>query len=186
MRESPRSVWLWLPRPPAPPPGVPAWGLVFVLLLRSFFFLCRASTAESSDFQPRYMNVELIRSADLLFQSFKRGSCKFDNCSAPKTGKMKVVLPRPSFVIMLLTVQVHQIEFVNHAQFLQQLDGPIYGRAIDVWFFSSGQLQQAFGIKMRGCLLNGLDQDAPLSRQPYSSGSHLIQQFMTRKQWQHL
>ena len=80
---------------------------------------------------------------------------------------MQVVLLGLDLEVVLLTVQVHQIEFVNHAQLLQQLDGAIHGCAVNIGVTFAGQLQQARCVQMGRCLLYGLDQSAALPSQPH-------------------
>jgi hypothetical protein len=183
---SPQSIWLWSPGSRGSPPRVGRGDLTLLLLLQMFLFPCGAGAAKSSCFQTYYLNLKLVRRRDFMLQPLKRGSREFDDLPAREAGKMKMILFCPDLVIVLLAVEVHQIELVDHAQFLQQLDGPIDGRAVDFWFSLRGLLQQAFRIEMRGRLLNRLDQSAALRSEAYSSGSQLIQQFMTRKQRQHL
>ena len=44
---------------------------------------------------------------------------------------MKMIFLRPNFVVMLLSVQVHEIQLVYEPQPLQQLDRSVDGRAIN-------------------------------------------------------
>jgi len=95
---------------------------------------------------------------------------------------MQMVILCFDLVIMLLAIEVHQIEFVDHAQLLKQLDGSVNRRAIDIGITLAGLPQQARCVKMRRCLLDGFDQCATLRRQPYTASFHLTQQFITREQ----
>lgn len=151
-----------------------------------FLFPCGTAAAEPSCFETYYLNLKLVRRRDFMPQPLKLRSREFDDLSAREAGKMKMVPLGPDLVVMLLPVEVHQIELVNHAQLLQQLNRSIDGRTVDVWRSLTSQPEKACCVKVRRRLLNGLDQSPALSSEAYSSGFHLIQQFMTRKQRQHL
>ena len=64
---------------------------------------------------------------------------------------------------VLLAIQMHQVQLVDQAQFLQELQRAIDGGAIDAFIAPSGKLQKARGIQMTVGFLDGFDQDLPLA-----------------------
>ena len=102
---SPQSIRLWFPGPRGSPPRVSRGDLVLVLLLQTLLFLCSAGAAKPSNFQAHYLNLELIRCGDFLFQSLERGSRKFENLTAFKAGKMQMVFLGLDLVVVLLAVR---------------------------------------------------------------------------------
>ncbi len=62
------------------------------------------------------------------------------------------------FIKMLLSVQVHQVKFVNEPQFFQEFDGPVHGCPVYLPVTFSCQRQQRGCIKMAVSLLNSFQQ----------------------------
>lgn len=148
---------------------------IYSRLMQSLLFACGAGTAKPSNLQAHNLNLKSVHRGDLLFQSLKGLRCKFQNFAALKAGKMKMVPLGPHLVVMLLAAQVHQIKFINHAQFLEQVNGAIDGRAVDIWILLAGMAQKLCRVQMRSRALDGLNQDSPLRCQTYSFGFYLTQ-----------
>ena len=43
-----------------------------------------------------------------------------------------MVAPRFHFVVVLFTLQVHQVQLINQAEFLQQFNGSIHRRTVNI------------------------------------------------------
>ena len=56
---------------------------------------------------------------------------KFGDLAAAQTGHVDVVAAQLALVVMTLAVDVHQIQLVDHALALQQVQGAVDGAAID-------------------------------------------------------
>jgi hypothetical protein len=95
------------------------------------------------------------------------------SCSTPVRNIHGVAQRR--VVYRLPTVEVHQVQFIDHPEALQQLDGSVHRSSIDIRISIARQLQQALRVQVSRRLLNGLNQCAALWGQPYPLGFHLTQ-----------
>jgi hypothetical protein len=179
---SPQSIRLWFPGPRGSPPRVSRGDLVLTLLLQTFLSLRGARTTKPSNFQPHYLNVELILRSNLLLELLERGRRELGHRAAAEASQMQMVLPGLDFVVMLFAVQVHQIELIDHAQPFEQLERPVHRSSINVRIPLASKLQEALCIQMSCGLLNGRDEGATLGSQPYSSGLYFTQQFAAWQQ----
>jgi hypothetical protein len=142
-------------------------------------FPCRTPLANSSDLQTHDMDVKIVFRADLPLQPLEGGAGELFDLAALEAGKMQVILLRLDFVIVFFAVEMHEIELVDHAQALEQFDGPVNCGAVDLWIAFAGQLQQLRRIQMAGCLLDRLDQRAALSGKTNSLGFYGVQQVVS-------
>lgn len=81
---------------------------------------------------------------------------------------MNVITGRPGLVVVFLTAQMHQVEFVHQAMLLEQLQGSIYGGAVDVRIAPACLLEQVNSIQVNRGFLNGLDQRLTLRGNAYA------------------
>jgi hypothetical protein len=156
--------------------------LVFSLLLQLVLFLCSTGAAKPSNLQAHDLNLKVVRCGDFLLQALEGGTGKFLDLSTLKTSQMQMVVLGSNLVIMFLAVQMHEIQFIDQAQPLQQLDGPVDRRPVDVGIAPARLIEKARRVQMLLGVLDGFDKSAPLRSQAYSFGFHLIQQFTAPKQ----
>jgi hypothetical protein len=135
-----------------------------------------ALSAQASHFETHHLYFKVFLSGDLSLQTLERGTVELLDLSAMKARQMQMVFLRFDFVIVLFPVEVHEIQLIDQAQPLQQLQGPVDGRAIDVRVALARAQQQGGGVKMGIRLLDGFDQRAPLRRQTNALCLYLIQQ----------
>jgi hypothetical protein len=55
---------------------------------------------------------------------------------------MQMIFLGLDLVVVLLSVEVHEVKFIDHAETFQQLKRPVHSRAIDVWIALSRETQQ--------------------------------------------
>jgi len=115
---SPQSIWLWFPDPRGLRQETAA-GIWFYLLLQLLLFLRSAHAAKSSSFKPYGLNLEPVLCSNFLLQSLEHGGRKLHNLSALEAGQMQMVLLGLDLVIVLFAVEMHQVQFVDHSQFLE-------------------------------------------------------------------
>jgi hypothetical protein len=132
--------------------------------------------AQTSDLETHDLHFKIILCRDLPLQPLERGAVKLLNLSTTKTGKMQMVLLRLDFVIMLLSVEVHQVKLIDQPEPLEQLQGPVDGRTIDIGIPLAGARQERSCIEVGVRALDGFDQRTPLRGQPNPSRLYLIQQ----------
>ena len=88
---------------------------------------------------------------------------------------MRVLLLRARFVVVLVAVPVHQIEFVDQAGVLQRLDGAVDGDAIQLGVPLERQFVQPFDVQVPAGLVDQVEQHSALSREPESA---LLERFL--------
>jgi len=75
--------------------------------------------------------MKLALALDLSLESLEEIALKLCDLSAAQAGHMNVITLRSALVKVLLALHVHQIEFVDQAVALQQLQGAIDRYPID-------------------------------------------------------
>ena len=163
-----------VPRSSRSPPRVSRGDLVLLQVAHSLL-LGSTRAATSSNFQPYDLYLKIVCRADLALQSLEGGTNELLNLPAIKARKMEMLFLSPDLVVVLFTVEVHQVQFIDHPEALQQLDGSVRRSSIDIRISNARQLQQAFRVQMTRRLLNGLNQCAALCGQTYPPGFHLTQ-----------
>jgi hypothetical protein len=132
--------------------------------------------AQPSNLETHDLYCKIILCRDLPFQPLECGAVKLLDFPTTKTGKMQMVFLRLDLVIMLFSVEVHQVQLIDQPQALEQLQGPVYGRAIDIGVPLAGARQERSCIKVGVRALDGFDQRTPLCGQPNPPRLNLIQQ----------
>ena len=136
--------------------------------------LRRAPPAKPSYFETHYMYFEILLGGDLPLQTLKCGTIEFLDLPAMETRQVQMILLCLDLVIMLFTVEVHQVKLIDQPHALEQLKRPVNGSAIDFGVPLAGALQQSGSVEMGICTLNGFDQRASLRGQANASGLYLI------------
>ena len=135
-----------------------------------------ALAAPPADFQPSDPNTEAFLTRDFRLETFEQGAGEFLDPATLETSQMHVVDVRLRLVKMLLSTQVHEVELIDQPQFLQELDGAVDGRPVDVLVTLARKLQQRSCVQMAGGVLNGFDQDLPLAGDADATYSELLEQ----------
>jgi len=138
------------------------------------FLLRRAPPAKSSYFETHYVYFEILLGGDLPLQTLKCGTIEFLDLPAMETRQVQMILLCLDLVIMLFTVEVHQVELIDQPHALEQLKRPVNGSAIDFGVPLAGALQKSGSVQMGICTLNGFDQRASLRGQTNTSSFQLI------------
>ncbi len=79
-----------------------------------------ADFAQSSNFETHDLYLKFVLGGDLTLQTLEGGAVKFFDLAAVKACQVQMVFLRFYFVVVFLTFQVHQVEFVNQAAILEQ------------------------------------------------------------------
>ena len=91
-----------------------------------------AGAAVAADFQAGNNDVEAAIALDLSFEAIEEITFEFGDFSAAQAGHVDMVPLGATFVIMLLALQVHEVEFVNQAVAFQEIQRAVDGHAIDL------------------------------------------------------
>ena len=70
-----------------------------------------------------------------------------------------------TFIEMLLTVDVEQVELVDEPELLKHVECSIYGHAVDAGVHLLGALENGAGVKMALGIVHHLKQNAALARE---------------------
>src|SRR5215469_11459988 len=107
---------------------------------------------------------------DLTPQALQGLPEKLLDFSAVQADHVGMFLLAARFVIMLLARLMHQVELVHQTAFLQQLQGAVNGHAVELRVALLRHLKQTLGIKVLAGLVDEIEQDSALTRQPHSVG----------------
>jgi len=75
-----------------------------------------------------------------------------------------VVTAGLGFVVVLFSLDVHQIKLINQTAIFKQRQCSVYGRKIDIPIVLFGNSQQVRRIQMPGRVLNDGNEQSPLPR----------------------
>lgn len=91
----------------------------------------QACATVAADFRARnrYLHIEIA--SDLLFQLLIEAAFKFADFAATEAGDMNMVARPVTFVVVAIAAQMQQIQFVDEALFLEQVDGAVYGNQVN-------------------------------------------------------
>jgi hypothetical protein len=74
---------------------------------------------------------------------------------------------------------MHEIKFIDQAQPLEQLEGPVHGSSINSTITFTRQFKQGRSVKVMGGFLNGLDQEFSLAGNADATQRQLLEQRAT-------
>ena len=103
---------------------------------------------------------------DLPPKPVQRLAVKLFHFSAPQADDMRVLLLHPRFVIVLVALVVHQVQLVHQLTFLKHLEGSVDGDPVDLRIELLGPLIELFGVQVLPGLVDQLEKDQPLTREP--------------------
>jgi hypothetical protein len=109
--------------------------------------------AIAANFKARNHDMELAVPLNLTLQPVEKIALKFHNLAATQACHVNVITLWASFIVVLFALHMHEIKFVYQAVALEQVDGAIYGDAVDLGIDASRFPQNLAGIEM---LLSGL------------------------------
>src|ERR1700730_9535223 len=107
-----------------------------------------ALVAIAADFQARDYDVELAITLNLPLQAVEEIALKFHDLAATQACHVNVVSLWTPFVVMLLALHVHQVELVDQAMTLEQIDGAVDGDPVDLRINLAGFAQDLAGVEV--------------------------------------
>ena len=93
---------------------------------------------------------------------------KFFDLAAAQANHVSVLLFQARFVIVLVPVVVHEVQLVHQPAGLEQLQRPVDRDAVDFGILLARQLVETLGIQVLAGLIDQIQQNLPLPRQPDS------------------
>ena len=137
-----------------------------VLRSGSLLLLLAAFRANAANFRAAHCDIDAAVARDLLFQLFVQFAFHFAHFSAAQTCDMNMVAGPVAFVEMAIAAKVEQIELVNQAVALQEIDRTVDGDSCDVGVDFLRALEDFTGIEMAARRLHHLEKHAALAREP--------------------
>jgi hypothetical protein len=101
----------------------------------------------------------------LTFQLLEEAGFKFADFAAAQAGDVDVIARAVGFVIVLIAAEMQQIEFVDQAMALQEIERAIDGDAMDMGIDALGALKDFVGGEMALGAVHHLEKDAALARE---------------------
>jgi len=89
---------------------------------------------------------------------------------------MAVIAAGLRLVVVLFSLQMHQVKLIDQALLFQQRNGSVHRRPVDLRVLLLSQLQEFGRIEMARRVLNDPHQHAPLRCDANSSGDEFIHQ----------
>lgn len=136
-------------------------GKIRVVALR----FCLASGAEAADFGAGDGDGHAAVLFDLLLELLVEFGFEFADFAAAKAGDVDVVARAVGFVIVAMAAKMEQVEFVNQALALEQIERAIDGDAGDSRVHFPGAREDFRGVEMARGGVHHLQDDAALARQ---------------------
>jgi hypothetical protein len=97
-----------------------------------FLFGGQAVVADAADFGAGDGNLNVAVSGDLLFELLVEARFEFADLAATETGDMDMVAWAVGFVVMAIAAEMEEVEFVDEALALEEIDGTVDGDKVDV------------------------------------------------------
>ena len=91
---------------------------------------------------------------------------EFLDFAAAQANHVGMFLLEARFVIVLVAVVMHQVQLVHQAACFQQLERPVDCDPVQLGVFFARQFEQALGVQMLAGLVDQIEQNLALPRQP--------------------
>jgi hypothetical protein len=123
---------------------------------------------------PRQDDLKSEMSLYLIAHLLQQVAKELLNLAAAHTNYMGMFLFQAGFVIMLVAIVMHQVQLVHQAARFEKLQGSVHGDAVQLRIFFTRECEQTFGIQMLARLINQVEQNLALAREPYALLFQLI------------
>ena len=110
--------------------------------------------AVTTNFEARNDDVKSAVALNLPFQSIKEVTFELGDLPATKTCHVNVISLGSSLIVVLLTLQMHEIELIYKPVTLEEIERAIDSSSIDLRIQSTCLAEDLAGVQM---LLSGLD-----------------------------
>jgi hypothetical protein len=110
-------------------------------LAGGFFFSGEAGVADAAYLGAGDGDLHFEVAGDLLFELFVEAGFEFSDFAAAETGDVDVVARAVGFIVMAVAAEVEEVELVDEAFFLEEVDGAVDGDEVDggVHFLGAGE-----------------------------------------------
>jgi hypothetical protein len=102
---------------------------------------------------------------DLGLELLEEAALDFAHFAATKTGDMNVISRPMAFIIVLITAKMKEVELVNQAVALEEVDGAIHRDPMNAGIDLVGAVENSAGIEVLFGIIHYLNDGATLARQ---------------------
>jgi hypothetical protein len=127
------------------------------------FFGGQAVVADAAYFGAGDGDEEVAVAGDLVFELIVEMAFEFADFAAPQAGDMDVIARPVGFVVMAVTAEMEQVEFVDEAVFLQKINGAVDSDQVDVFVQLLGAFEDLVNIEVLLSIVHNLEDDATLT-----------------------
>jgi hypothetical protein len=124
--------------------------------------------AVAADFRARRGDLDAAIFFDLLLQLLVEVRLELADGSAFQARDVDVVTGTMAFVEVLISAQVEQVELVDQAVALEQIDGPVDGHAVDARVELLRAIENGAGVEMALGVVHDLEKNLSLARQAHA------------------
>jgi hypothetical protein len=125
--------------------------------------LLAAVFAVAADFGAGHRDFDIAILLDLLLQFFVEVGFKFAHFAAFQAGDVDVVPKAVAFVEVLVAAEVQQVELIDEAVALEQIEGAVDGDAMDAGIDFLGPFENGAGVQVAFGVVHDLEQDFSLA-----------------------
>jgi len=136
--------------------------------------LLSTTIAVTASFDPDNLDTEAALAFDLTLEFLEERTFEFLNATAFQACQMNMVPAGARLVIVFSTLEMHKVEFVHQAVFLQHGQSTIDGDLIQGGILAPGTFPQSHRIQVAFSSLNNLDQETTLMSHPQAARNQLL------------
>jgi hypothetical protein len=92
--------------------------------------------------------VELAFALNLAFEAIEKITLELKNFPATQARHVQMIALRPAFVKVFLTLQVHEVQFIDQPMPFEQLQSAIDGHPVNSWIDFAGLAKKLAGVEM--------------------------------------
>src|SRR5215472_417350 len=116
---------------------------------------CGAAVAAiSANFETSDDDVKSAVALDLSLEAIEEIAFEFGDLATAKASHMDVIALGATFVVMFFALEVHEVELVDQAVALEEIESAIDGDAVDLGIQFAGFAEDLGGVEV---LFGGLD-----------------------------
>jgi hypothetical protein len=130
-----------------------------------FFFRGEAVVADAPDFGAGDRDTDVAVGGDLLLELFVETRFEFTDFAAAEAGDVDVVAGAVRFIIVAIATEVQEVEFVNEALALEEIDGAVDGDEVNLGIDLLGTFENLIDVEVLFGGIHHLKDDAALARE---------------------
>ena len=135
-------------------------------LLRGFLLGGETLVADAADFGAGDGDLHFEVAGDLFLELLVEAGFKFADFATAEAGDMDMVARAVGFVVVAVAAEMEEVELVNEALALEEINGAIDGDEMDFGVDLLGALEDLVHVEMLFGIVHNLEDDAALAGKP--------------------